>query len=96
MAELAPGFSTSPRVPAGRALVFDVGTLGGESGIAGTGKAIVMAERDWERIPGAARERLLDDFTRKSALWGIGVLEQHLNGLIAKTDTSSQERATDV
>jgi hypothetical protein len=74
VAELAPGIFVSNLVPTGSAFVMALAAVlpdGPERGIA-------LHPEDWERVPGAERERILDDVTRGDAGRGMAKLDRFL------------------
>lgn len=80
MAELAPGiFVTDWLAEPGTAFVLN-GTAFGLPDCGADGKGIVLHQADWDRLPPAEREALLDDITRRSAEDGLKRLERWLGG----------------
>lgn len=73
MSELAPGFYVDDWVPPGRIYRMQIGMFYGHAG-----PATAIHPSDWERIPGADRERLLDELTRADARRGQALLEAAL------------------
>lgn len=80
--ELAPGLYVTAWLEPGTAYVMDESFVGG-SGIGGTGRSIALAQRDWERIAPAERERLLDLYVKRSADWGVDELQRWLNSEVS-------------
>jgi hypothetical protein len=75
VAELAPGLYVQRWTPKGQAFIIDLTAIGlTDDGIAGTGRAIALNEGDWNRLDPVWRERLLDEWTRRSAEAGINEL----------------------
>lgn len=75
MSELAPGVFESQYVPRGTCLVTKPAEIvgsGPESGFA-------IHPADWVLIPGAARERILDEITRTDAERGLRMIEDALS-----------------
>lgn len=91
--ELAPGLHVNPlfAVP-GKVFVLALDQFGSDVGLSGVGggtKALVLHASDWERIDGAKRERLLDEWTRKSAEYGIQTLQAWLARSVAPRETEA-------
>lgn len=84
MTELTPGLYVSSYVPTGKVYVLNTKALGFDmlDGLGGDGSAIAIAEKDWQRVPGVAREQFLDHFTRRFAEHGTIELEEWLAGQI--------------
>lgn len=82
MTELTPRLYVSSYVPPGKVYMLDTNALGFDTldGLGGDGSAIAISSKDWQCIPGADRERFIDDFTRRSAEKGTVELEKWLAG----------------
>jgi hypothetical protein len=78
MTELAPGVFVSEFVPSGKAFVIALREiLGGDA----PERGIAVAPADWERVPAATRERILDDITRGDAARGLCALQDLLGSV---------------
>lgn len=75
MSELAPGIFISGFVPAEKAYVIALREV---LGVDVPERGIAVNPADWERVPGAVRERILDDVTREDAARGLRCLQEFL------------------
>jgi hypothetical protein len=74
MGEPAPGFFISTFVPPGKAYEMAIREIVGS----GPERGIAINPRDWERIPAAERELILDAITHADAQRGLREIAQAL------------------
>jgi hypothetical protein len=72
VAEPAPGVFLSCFVPRGQALGMNLSLIVPD----GPKRGVALHPDDWERIPGADRERFLDDVTRGDAARGLRAINR--------------------
>lgn len=73
MSAVAPNLFVSNFIPAGTAYVMDLDHL-----LLGLGRGLAMSVDDWERMSGAARERIVDALIKQSAEAGLSALQDWL------------------
>lgn len=76
MSEVAPGLYTSPFVKPGTMLEMKPHLIMAHPVF--PHRAVAVHPDDWQRIPGAERERILDDLTRGDAVRGQAAIERFL------------------
>lgn len=77
-AELAPGLYVTDLAPPGQAFVLRPAKAFMFAAWEGPERLLVVSPADWEKIPAAVREEVLDWLVRQDAERGLEVMEDHL------------------
>lgn len=82
MAELAPNLFVTTLSPAGVVYLMDMDALAPcwvDTDKQPQGKGLIVNQADWDNLPPAQREMLLDTVTRESAARGLVLLQRWLS-----------------